>query len=721
MQLALVLPPLTQLNAPYPGPAYLARALRDHGIATTQRDLGIEWVLRLYSKAGLAEVFDSLADADDLPEPAWRAIALREAHEAAIGPVIRFLQGKDRTLAPRLLDTPFLPRGPRSAAADLEGFGPLAVDDAARHLATLYLADLADLVTSCVDEGFSLIRYQHHLAVGPASFDALATRLARTTLLDGWLDELADTLEADVVGLSVPFPGNLYGALRIGRRLRARGVHVILGGGYVNTELRDMQEPRLWDYVDTLAYDDGEGPLLAILEHLEGGTDRRHRTRTRAGLIWDAPVVGAGGSPRNAPGGSADVTPATKADIPAAIAAFYGDLRLDHYLQLVDSLNPAHRLWSDGRWNKITLAHGCYWRKCSFCDIQLDYIARYVPARAERLADVMDELVRDTGQSGFHFVDEAAPPRGLRDLALELLQRRSTVTLWGNIRFEAAFTPDVCRLLAAAGLIAVTGGLEVASDRLLARMEKGVTIEQVAIAASAFRQAGVMVHAYLMYGFPTQTEEETVDSLEIVRQLFAADLLSSAFWHRFVLTRHSGIAVDPTRYGVTIPPLSKRLSKHLFAANDMLHVDATGADPDKYDAVLPRALKAWMRGRELDRPAHTWFDTHPGGGSVAPTREPPDRIAKALAAPAPEPGERLLWLGGEVLEDDGALLLHTRDDTTRVKARRDAMAWLAEVLDAATPGRPPLRWTDARAAFPGDWERFAPAFAKVRRAGLVGV
>ena len=131
----------------------------------------------------------------------------------------------------------------------------------------------------------------------------------------------------------------------------------------------------------------------------------------------------------------------------------------------------------------------------------------------------------------------------------------------------------------------------------------------------------------------------------------------------------------------------------------------------------------------MDRPAHTWFDHKRFANKVTPTREPPDRIAKALAAPPPEPGERLLWLGGEVLEDDGALLLHTRDDTVRVKARRDAMAWLAEVLDAAAPTsggpggdrRPALRWSDARAAFPGDWERFAATFAKVRRAGLVGV
>jgi radical SAM superfamily enzyme YgiQ (UPF0313 family) len=713
MQLALVLPPLTQLNAPYPATAYLARALRDHGITCTQRDLGIEWILRLYSRAGLTAVFDHLDTVDDLPEPAWRAIALREAHQAVIDPVVRFLQGKDRTLAPRILDTPFLPRGPRLSAADLDGFGPLAVDDAARHLATLFIADLADLVTSCVDDGFSLIRYQHHLAVGPASFDALAARLARTTLLDTWLDTLADTVTADVVGLSVPFPGNLYGALRIGRRLRARGATVIMGGGYVNTELRDVAEPRLWDHVDALVYDDGEGPLVALLEHLAGGPDRRHRTRTRDGLVWDRPSsLGAGGlrPPATPPEATPVVTPAL--DIPAAIAAWYGDLRLDGYLQLVDSLNPAHRLWSDGRWNKITLAHGCYWRKCSFCDIQLDYIARYVPARTTRLADAMAEVTADTGTCGFHFVDEAAPPRGLRDLALELLARRQIATFWGNIRFEAAFTPDACRLLAAAGLVAVTGGLEVASDRLLARMDKGVTIEQVARAASAFRKAGVLVHAYLMYGFPTQTEEETVDSLEVVRQLFSAGLLSSAFWHRFVLTRHSGIALDPARYGVGVPTLPP----NLFAANDLLHTDEAGADPDAFDAVLPRALTAWMRGRELDRPAHTWFDS-----PVAPTREPPDRIARALTAPLPEPGERLVWLGGDVLDDEGALLLHTREGSTRVKAGRAAMGWLAEVLEAAAPGNPPLKWADARAAFPGDWERFAPTFERVRRAGLVGV
>lgn len=689
MKLALVLPPLTQLNAPYPSTAYLARALRRAGRSCTQRDLGIELVLRMFSADGLRALFDLLEDADELPEPAWRALALRDAHVRTADPVLRFLQGKDRTVATRILENGLLPRGPRLERADLAAFGPLSLDDAARHLATLWLEDMADLVTATVDADFGLARYAHHLAASAADFAPLHARLGRTTWVDTHLDALADTLDADVVGLSVPFPGNLYAALRIGRRLRERGAYVIVGGGYVNTELRDTREPRLWEHVDAMCFDDGEGPLLALLDHLEGKGDRRHRTRARDGDHG-----------------------ASSADVRAESAAWYGDLRLDGYLQLVDTPNPAHRRWSDGRWNKITVAHGCYWRRCSFCDTTLDYVGRYVPARTRELADQIDELVEATGQSGFHFVDEAAPPRGLRDLALELLARGSSVTLWGNIRFERSFTPDLCRLLAAAGVVTVTGGLEVASDRLLKRMDKGVTVEQVARAAMAFREAGVMVHAYLMYGFPTQTAEETVDAAELVRQLFAAGAVSSAFWHRFVLTRHSGMFPQAAAFGARIRPSGGGA----FAQNDVPHDDPDGADHDRFDAPLVAMLSSWMRGEALDRPVHTWFS-----GDMAPTREPSDRIARALAAPWEPSGERLIWLGGSPLQGGRELVLHHARGEERIRGTRAELEWLAEVLEAARPQEEGLSWKDAHESFPGDWERFQPRWGRVRAAGLVRV
>jgi len=693
----LVLPPLTQLNTPYPSTAYLARALGERGVPTSQHDLGLQLVLRLFSADGLTDLFAALDELDEeLPPAAWRALALQSAHVRCIDGVIRFLQGHDRGLGPRILNTPFLPRTPRLERAaeqgELEQFGPLVVDDAARRLASLYLADLADL-WALLDPGFALSHYQRHLATGPVLFDGLAERLDGTSAVDVHLDALIDGLPVqagDLVGLSVPFPGNVYGALRIGRAVKARGATVLLGGGYANTELRDVAEPRLWGFVDGVCLDDGEGPLLAWIAWMRGEGDARHRTITPAGRI-DLPHD----------------------DVPASCGANYGDLPLHQYLQLVDSLNPTHRLWGDGRWNKLTVAHGCYWKKCSFCDIQLDYIAGYRPARAEALVDAMVEQIAATRQSGFHLVDEAVPPRGMRDLALAILDRGVASSCWGNIRFERAWTPDLARLCAHAGLVAVTGGLEVASPRLLERMQKGVTIEQVTHAAIAFRRAGIAVHAYLMYGFPTETDQESIDAMEVVRQMFEAGVLDSAFWHRFVLTRYSGMSADPARWGMRVPATTAGV----FARNDLDHEDPDGGDHDAFDGPLATALGQWMRGSAVDRPVQAWFER------AVPEPTVREGYIQGLvdAAPALEPTTgRLVWTGGDVLEDSG-LVLHHADGVEVVRGPRVALDWLAEVIAAAVPGGGGITAEQAIAVFPGDFTRFVKGWRAARTAGLLCV
>lgn len=667
MSIALVLPPLTQLNTSYPSISYLARFLRDQGIRTTQRDLGLEWMLRVLSAEGLEAIFDVLEEQEGLPEPTWRALALRAQHTACVDGVVAFLQGHARELGPRILGG-WLPEGPRLAAASLEDFGPMGTDDAARHLATLYIEDLADLVTSSLDVGFGLARYQHHLAVAAPSFQPLYERLQRTTLLDEWLDELV--FPAELVCLSVPFPGNLYGALRLGRAFKERGAQVLLGGGFISTELREVDEPRLWEFCDGLVYDDGEGPLLSWIQWMRGEGDTRHRTRTPEGLL-------------NAPAERPEMT----------CAAWYGDLDRTLYMDLVDTLNPAHRLWADGRWSKVTVAHGCYWKRCSFCDVNLPYIAHFEQASTTRLVDAMEE----DGGPGFHLVDEAAPPAALKAMALEILRRDLPVSWWGNIRFEKAFTPDLCRLLAHAGLVGVTGGLEVASNRLLKAMDKGVTVEQVARAAAAFRGAGVMVHAYLMYGFPTQTDQETVDAMELVRQLFQEGLLNSAFWHRFVLTRASRVFQDPAAYGVQV------VDPQGFAENDLEHIDPQGGHHDRFDTLLPRVLGPWMRGRDLVRP-------------MAGTTEHPTRVREALGQPH-ERGQRLIWIGGEPLWGEG-MVLHTRSATLQIDGDEDELDWLAQVLEAATV-HDELTVQQATEAFPGSFEDFTGRWAMLRKAGLL--
>ncbi|MBK6919400.1 MAG: radical SAM protein [Deltaproteobacteria bacterium] len=649
-RLLLLTPPMTQLNTPYPATAYLMGTLRRHApeIAVAQVDGSIELFLRLFCREGIARVVDALPAAH-----ASASVAFVRAHGArfrdSVDAVVRFLQGRDPTLALRIVGREWLPEGPRFAALAADdddddpmawAFGNLGLADRAKHLASLFIDDLADAIREGIDPRFELSRYGETLASSASSFEPMLAALqGPPTLVDDLLDALCGELcpgaAPDLVGLSVPFPGNLYGALRMARVFRARwpGVRIAMGGGYVNTELRELDDPRLFDWIDDLTFDDGERPLLALLGRLSQPDAPLLRTMQRRGgrvVMQSDPALH---------------------DIPLRDAGTpdYEGLPLDRYVSLFEMLNPMHRLWSDGRWNKLTIAHGCYWRRCSFCDVTLDYIQRYEPAAADVLVDRIEQIVAQTGQTGFHFVDEAAPPAGLRALAERLRARRVDITWWGNIRFEKAFTPELARALAAAGCVAVSGGLEVASDHLLERMNKGVSVAQVARVTDAFTRAGVMVHAYLMYGFPGETAQDTIDALERVRQLFAAGCLQSAFWHRFAATAHSPIGRDPQTFGIRLRAAAPSGAPR-FARNELPFSDPTGVDHDAFAAGLRAAVYNYMHGLGLERDVRTWFTApaqaagrdraHGGRGSRARRREgpslpaptvAPDVIARALA------------------------------------------------------------------------------------------
>ncbi len=602
---------MTQLNTPYPSTAYLTGFLRSRDFCAVQEDLALALVLRLLSRQGLAEVAEVIAR---LPAAAHTQTieafsAQRAQYVATVEPVIAFLQGRDSTLAHRIVSRQYLPEGPRFASLDVfvddEGgdplawaFGALGLNDKAKHLATLYLNDLADVLRDAIDPRFEFVRYAESLAASQASFEPLAKALAAPdNMIDATLARL--TLEAlgahqpTVVLISVPFPGSVYAAFRIAQTVKAYNPKIVtlLGGGFVNTELRELTEPRVFDYFDYVTLDSGERPLLSLLAYLQGQRSRQRLVRTYL---------------RDAASQQVQYINLVEPDVPFEEVGTptWDGLPLDRYLSLLDMLNPMHRLWSDGRWNKLTVAHGCYWKKCSFCDVSLDYIGRYESASATVLVDRIESIIQETRQTGFHFVDEAAPPKSLKALATELIKRDTAISWWGNIRFEKTFTPELCELLAQSGCIAVSGGLEVASDRLLTLMKKGVSVDQVARVTRAFTDSGILVHAYLMYGFPTQTVQDTVDALEFVRQLFANGCIQSGFFHRFTCTVHSPVGLNPQEYGVTLKPLPPVS----FAKNDVLFVDPTGTDHAALGVGLRKAIYNFMHGLGLEEDVRSWFD-----------------------------------------------------------------------------------------------------------------
>lgn len=626
MKLLLVTPPLTQLNTPYPATAYLTGYLRHRGHDVAQADASLLWTLRLFSAEGLRELADA-ARAHRAKRPP-ESVAHFRKHQAEIitkMPIaLEVLQGGGRALVHRVARGDFFPRGPRTRQSGPAGheaeymdwaFGAMGLSDRARHLASVFVEEVGDSLRDAVDPHFGFGRYADRLAESTPTFDGLLAaveddRAWTARSLAALTDELLAEHEPDVLGFTLPFPGNVLGALRMARAARRRSpnLRIVCGGGYVNTELRELREPRFFDFFDAVTYDDGERPLELLLEHFAGKRARGELLRTRVRENGKVLYVS---NPR-------------EADVPFAEtpAPTYAGLPLERYLGIIDLLNPMHRLWSDTRWNKLTVAHGCYWKKCTFCDITLPYIADYEPLAAKALVDRMEALIDETGDRGFHFVDEAAPPKALLAMADEIVRRGLSVSWWGNIRFEAAFTRERCARLAASGCVAVTGGLESASNRLLALMDKGVSVEQVARVTKAFTDAGVLVHAYLMYGFPTQTEAETIDSLERVRQLFAAGCLDSAYWHRFSATAHAPIGLHPERYGVRLLPAPDAP----FARNDLAFVDPTGCDHAALGAGLAKAVYNYMHGLGLDDDVRGFFEQ-----PVGKPRVPRNLIARALA------------------------------------------------------------------------------------------
>ena len=507
-------PPFVQLNTPYPATPSLVGFLSSRGYDCTQRDLSVEVALEVLRTYG-----DDFAD---------------EAIE--------------------ILQNPHL-------------------SDEEKVETTAYVDELALWIRDNVDPDFGFSRYAERLGIAVPDFGMILRRLRRRSpvdrMLEAKVEDILREIRPQIVGVTCPFPGTLLGAFRIAQTIRrlAPEVQIVLGGGYVNTELRDLDDPRVGRFFDAVMYDEGYGPWLEYLE-------------------------------------------ADNSSIPVFVKPSYAGLDLSQYMDLPESENPMHRLWSTGRWLKIQMARGCYWHKCAFCDVTLDYIKCFQMPEAVTIVDAMEALSRETGENGFHFTDEAMPPALIERMCREIIRRKFKCRWWGNVRFDTTFTPKLTRLMARAGCIAVTGGLECAVDRLLKLMNKGITLVSAHAALTAFRDAGIMVHAYLMYGFPTQTEKEARSALGHVRRFFREGLVQSAFFHRFALTVHSPIAKEPERFGIRLARRRGGAAKTVrktFARNEIPFAEPGAPDWDRIGKGLKLALYNYMRGAGYSKPLSFWF------------------------------------------------------------------------------------------------------------------
>ena len=413
--------------------------------------------------------------------------------------------------------------------------GPAPLE--AKRAASEAIDALAIGIRDNVDPDFGFSRYAEHLCRAVDDFGELEKKIRRRGVIDRPLERhlkaAMDEVKPTVVGVTCPFPGTLVGAFKIAKYVKRHypGVRLLLGGGYVSTELREMTDRRPYRYFDEFQYDEGYGNVLRAC-------------------------------------GRESASPFS---VPAFVKPSYRGIDWNEYFDVVETDNFVTNLWNSGKWVKLVMARGCYWHKCAFCDVVLPYIGCFEMPDPVDIVDAIEEGTRDEGWGtrGIHFVDEAMPPKVIRGMCEEILRRKLNVEWWGNVRFDAAFTPELCKLMAKAGCLAVTGGLECANDRLLKLMNKGITLASAEKVLKAFRRAKIFVHAYLMYDFPTETKAEQKEAERHVKDLGKRGLVQSCFWHRFALTVHSPIAKDPEKFGIIVEKPMR--VKNVFARNELAY------------------------------------------------------------------------------------------------------------------------------------------------------
>ncbi len=696
MKTLLIIPPFTQVNTCYPSVTQLSGYLKSKGYESLSYDLSLEVFLKIFSKKGFTKIFSEAEEKGVNEFYSERILALKDKYIYSVEPIIKFLQGKDPNLAYKIVNENFIPQGEsfENIPDEIEAFGYFGIQDKAKYYSSLFINDISRFIQKNVTEHFGLSRYAERISASKSTFDTINIELQKgPNLIEEIIieetEKIISSFKPELVGYSIPFPGNLLGGLISAKYLKENysQIKIVFGGGYVNTELRKLSDKQIFNFVDFITLDDGEEPIINIIKNLE---EPRRNKFVRTFLLNNDKVEFRNDELLQNINHS-ELTPPNLAGINA-----------DKYVAITELLNPMHRLWSDGYWNKLAVAHGCYWKKCTFCDISLDYIGRYSPAKASVIVDWMEDLIAQTGKTSFHFTDEAAPPSVLKEIALEIIKRNLSITWWGNIRFEKSFTLDLCRLLSASGCIAISGGLEVADERLLELIQKGVTLEQVAIVCNNFKQAGIMVHAYLMYGFPTQTEQEIINSLELVRQFMELDLFQSAYWHLFALTIHSPIAQNPKKYKIKI--LSNQ--NNPFGNNDLVHQDLTGIDYNQYSQGLKKALYNFMHGIGFDKSSTSWFNFR-----TPKTTIKQNFVKNCISSSEEKIKEisRTVWLGSDpkikiVNSKVSEISVSLNDSDAVWEIDHEIAIWLSQNLLQSKSGNEIFRnW---RESFPQNFEEF---------------
>jgi len=194
----------------------------------------------------------------------------------------------------------------------------------------------------------------------------------------------------------------------------------------------------------------------------------------------------------------------------------------------------------------LLTTRGCYWDKCAFCYHGMIYGDRYRMRSPERFAKDVEALHERHGVRHFALNDEAIPPKLFRLLPDVLPKKKYAFT--GLYKFETYFKPADYHRMYEVGLRSLYIGLETASERVQKHMRKNNLQSTMLRNLRDAHNAGIWNHAFVFFGFPTETEEEAEESIQFL--LDNADIIHSEGTGTFSFEHNAPIANLPEGFGV---------------------------------------------------------------------------------------------------------------------------------------------------------------------------
>ena len=330
----------------------------------------------------------------------------------------------------------------------------------------------------------------------------------------------------DLVGISVTATSQVMPAFTLARLLRKknRDLHITIGGS-VFTKLIDnvQQNHLLFDLIDSFIVFEGEHALLGLIEQLEG---KRDFSKVPNLVYKEGDKIRV-----NQPFYIEDINSLPTPD--------YDGFPLDRYL------SPKRVLPLQG-------SRGCYWRKCTFCNLHVDNL-KFRLRNLDLVLEDMDRLKEKYSAKYMFFSDECMPVKQLDSLSSKLIEKGNDIKWMAGVRFDKSLTKDILAKAREAGCLKMVFGLESSNKRILSLMDKGIETEITKNIIDYCDEAGVAIHMYVIVGFPSETREEALETLDFVisNEKFLKSKGASCLACLFELEKHAPILRDPGKYGLT--------------------------------------------------------------------------------------------------------------------------------------------------------------------------